>query len=120
MEAKLYKKSRIAFRTNTKIALLNFSIESNEHSSNSFVLTLAEFLNNLKAITPPGFMPLLKKKSSSHSKSAPSDHPYFEPWCDYLSQLVCEGNVACNGDVLILIGKIDEDTFKTVETINIF
>lgn len=72
MEAKLYKKSRIAFRTNSKIAILNSAVESTEQTSYSFVLSLAEFLSTLKTITPPGFIPPQKKKPMPGAKQAQS------------------------------------------------
>jgi hypothetical protein len=89
MEPQLYIQSRIAFTTTTKLALLNSPIPSSDHSSKSFVLTLAEFLNTLRGLVPPGFTPLHKKKSSSYAKLAQLEPSYFEAWCDYLFGLVC-------------------------------
>ncbi len=98
MEPQLYTKSRIAFATTTKLALLSSPITSNDHSSKSFVLTLAEFLNTLRGLIPPGFTLLQKKKSSSYAKLAQSEPSYFEAWCDYLFGLICEGNVLARED----------------------
>lgn len=64
MQATLYKKSRVAFKTNSHLALLSTPLDSTNRASASFILTLAEFMNGIKKLLPPGFIPLMKKKSS--------------------------------------------------------
>jgi hypothetical protein len=89
----------VAFRTNTKLALLTTPLQSNERSSFSFVLTLAEFMNSIKKLIPPGFVPLLKRKSSTHTKTIKTEaENYFEPWCDYLFSLLANGKITTNSD----------------------
>lgn len=69
---------------------------------------MAEFLSSLKALIPPGFILPLKKKTPVSAKQTLAEPIYFEPWCEYLFTLICDGSVAKNGEEIILIGKIDD------------
>lgn len=77
MEPRLYTKSRIAFIHHKKLALLSTPVTSNHHCSHSFILSMAEFLNNLRGLTPPAFPTHPKSTPASQDKLTPSEHSYF-------------------------------------------
>lgn len=81
MDSILLKKSRVAFMSQAKLAVLLVPLQSNERASYSFVLTIAEVLSSIKNLLPPcqEIVPLLKKKSSQAKSSARKQERSFEP-----------------------------------------
>ena len=55
MQPKLISHSKILFKNQQKIAVLKLAIDADFHSSYSFVIATAEYMNTINLFTPPNF-----------------------------------------------------------------
>lgn len=122
MNTVLLKKSRVAFMSQAKLAVLLVPLQSNERASYSFVLSIAELLSNIKNLLPPcqETAPLLKKKSSQAKSASRRQERSFEPWCDYLFTLVTEDKVAVADGEIILFDQVEENFINAIEETGYF